>query len=345
MNDLRTAFMRQAQACTDLGSDFTAILLGQIGERLSDNHPVGAFLFDWPYDSFRSGAVALRLAGALHSLVLLGKDARLAAVYPPHSVPLDTLWQQVDRALREHHAHIIGWMDSAPQTNEIRRCVALIPAFHLVAQTTGLPLVMSEIGASAGLNLNWDRYALEIGGQVWGPPGAKVRLTPDWQGGPPPRVNIEVLAREGCDIKPLAPCKADDRLRMMSYIWPDQALRIANTRQALDMACAAAHVVQREDALAFLTRRLAPVNGATRVIYHTIMWQYLPEADQAKGAAMIAAAGAKATETTPLAWVRAEADGRFDGAAITCTIWPGGEERELGRMDFHGRWVEWYGGD
>ncbi len=339
---LRAAFEQQAKSCESLGSPFTAMLLRLVGERLTDGHPVGAFLFDWPFDTFRSGAVALRLAGALHSLVLLDKDEGLAAVYPPATPEPDRLWREVDRAMRGHADHIIGWMASAPQTNEIRRSCALIPAFHLLAQATGLPLVMSEIGASAGLNLNWDAYALEIGGRVWGPEGAKVRLTPEWRGAEPPRADVQVLAREGCDINPLDPCSADDRLRMLSYIWPDQFERIANTRQALAMACAAEHVVAREDALAFLARRLAPVEGAVRVIYHSIMWQYLSDADQARGTAMIAAAGDTATAHAPLAWVRAEADG-LESAAITLTLWPGGEERELGRMDFHGRWVKWNG--
>ena len=28
-------------------------------------------------------------------------------------------------------------------------------------------------------------------------------------------------------------------------------------------------------------------------------------------------------------------------AALTLTLWPGGESLALGRADFHGRWVTW----
>jgi len=126
--------------------------------------------------------VALRLAGALNSLVLQGKDQNLTAVYPPNQPSKSALWSAVNHAMHTHATHLINWMSSAPQTNEIRRSNALIPGFHLVAQQTKHPLILSEIGASAGLNLNWDLYAMEIGGQIWGPADATVRLTPAVKG-------------------------------------------------------------------------------------------------------------------------------------------------------------------
>ncbi|MEE9454445.1 MAG: DUF2332 family protein [Paracoccaceae bacterium] len=343
MITITDAFNAQVDACENLGSPFTATLLRLMADNLGDDHPVGAFLHGWPsLETFRSGAVALRLAGALNSLVLLGKDPSLSAVYPPNSPANAALWQAVDQAMRKHSTHLIDWMTSAPQTNEIRRSNALIPAFHLIAQETRLPFILSEIGASAGLNLNWDRYAMELGGQIWGPKDASVRLTPDWRGPLPLRSKIEILTREGCDLMPLDPADKHDCLRMMSYIWPDQTQRIENTRRALELAAETAHMVHKEDALNFLKHRLKVQKGATRVIYHTIMWQYLPEADQAKGAAMIRDAGACATPDAPLAWLRVEADQKkAGGAPITLNIWPDGKTRHLGRADFHGRWVQW----
>jgi len=339
---LRQAFFQQAESCETLGSPFTAKLLRLVGENLTPNHPVGAFLHGWPFDTFRSGAEALRLAGALHSLVLLGKSPALALAYPPHSSDPEILWSAVDEAMRAHPSHLIDWMASPPQTNEIRRCAALIPAFHLVAEATGLPLLLSEIGASAGLNLNWDSFALEIDGRIWGPAKAEVRLTPDWQGKTPPWNIPQIAGREGCDIQPLDPCNAKDRLRMLSYIWPDQIERIENTKRALDLACLTGHTIRQEDALTFLSRRLVKTEGVTRVIYHTIMWQYLSPEDQSEGTKMIEAAGHLATDTAPLAWLRAESDG-LKSAAVTLSLWPSGETRELGRMDFHGRWIRWNG--
>lgn len=342
MTTIADAFNDQAEACVALGSPFTASLLRLVAQNLNDDHPVGTFLQNWSsLDDFRSGAVALRLAGALHSLVLLGKSPTLSSVYPPNAPSETTLWNTVDTAMRTHADHLIEWMYSAPQTNEIRRSSALIPGFHIIAQETGLPMILSEIGASAGLNLNWDQYRIEINGHIWGPENAPVRLTPEWHGPLPPKAVISVAEREGCDINPLDPANESDCLRMMSYIWPDQSRRIENTKRALELAAHTAHIIAREDAIHFLKRRLQPINGKARVIYHSIMWQYLPPADQAKGEAMICAAGDAATAENPLAWLRMEADNAGKGAAVTLNIWPNGETRNLGRADFHGRWIRW----
>ena len=46
---------------------------------------------------------------------------------------------------------------------------------------------------------------------------------------------------------------------------------------------------------------------------------------------------------TALVLLSVEAEGATPDTAITLTLWPGGERRELGRADFHGRWVRWQG--
>jgi hypothetical protein len=77
------------------------------------------------------------------------------------------------------------------------------------------------------------------------------------------------------------------------------------------------------------------------MIYTTIAWQYFPAAKQAEGLAMIEAAGATATMDAPLAFVQMENDGGEKGAALTLRLWPGDQRLSLGRVDFHGRWVDW----
>jgi hypothetical protein len=115
---------------------------------------------------------------------------------------------------------------------------------------------------------------------------------------------------------------------------------------ALAIAADAPPTVERADALSWLPGVLArPANGAVRVLYHTVAWQYLPPEDQAKGEAIIVEAGSRATPDIPLARLAMEADTSSDGAAISLQIWPGGERQDLGRADFHGRWVKWKGWD
>src|SRR4029077_9542595 len=51
------------------------------------------------------------------------------------------------------------------QTNEVRRSVCLLPAFATISDASGgAPLALFEIGASAGLNLLFDRYGYSYNG-------------------------------------------------------------------------------------------------------------------------------------------------------------------------------------
>ncbi|MCJ9428773.1 DUF2332 domain-containing protein [Kordiimonas marina] len=344
---IREAFLVQAEHCEHLGSPFMTRLCRLLADRLTEGAPVGDAISHWPGDISSAGdSVPLRLAGALHALVLLGRHEGLAAVYPPKDDALDddTLWNGVNAALSEESDFILEWMKSPPQTNEVRRSAALLPGFLTVAEQTGLPLMMSEVGASAGLNLLWDKFHYQLGDMSWGDEMAAVHLKPEWEGPEPPQATLSVVGRAGCDLQPLNPADEADRLRLRSYLWADQAERVALTTAALDLAADAQAPVEPCDALVWLERRLAiDTPKLAHVVYHSVAWQYLPPEAQARGAEMIAEAGARATESAPLAWLRMEADGKAPGAALTLTLWPSGEEHVLGRADFHCRWVKWQG--
>lgn len=341
---IRQSFIRQAKACADLGSPFTARLCTLAAERLTDDGKVGATVLGWPGNPDGTGdALALRLAGTLHALVRSGQDAALAAVYPPHTVDDDTLWAEIEAAMRRDEAFMLERLKSAPQTNEVRRSSALLPGFLTIAALTGKPLILSEVGASAGLNLQWDRYSYQLGDFRWGRASA-VELAPRWEGPLPPQAPIEITERAGCDLNPLDPSSEDDRLRLFSYIWADQQDRLDRTAAALEMATDSGLKAEKADAIDWLRHRLTtPRPGVAQVIFHTIAWQYLPPALKAEGEGLIAEAGARATQDAPLARLQLEGDGKPEGAAILLTLWPTGETREIGRADFHGRWVKWVG--
>jgi len=338
---LRAALRDQAGHCAALGSPYTAENLTCIATHLSPGHPVADRLLGWPGEIGPKGAsVPLRLAGALHGLVLEGHAPDLARAYATR-VTGAALWQQIDAALRAHPDWVMRCLDHAPQTNEIRRSAVYIAVGHWLADRFGLPLVLSELGASAGLNLWWDRYALQIDGRHFGLADPVVTLTPDWHGAPPPPKRPVVAARAGVDINPLDPVA--DRLRLMSYIWPDQPERLARTQAALDNARDHPPPVARADAIDWLEQRLTqPHPGHLQLICHTIAWQYFPPDAQARGIALIEAAGASATPQAPLVWLGMEADDDMPGAAVTLRIWPGNRTWAMGRADFHGRWLRWH---
>ncbi|MBR9765279.1 MAG: DUF2332 family protein [Rhodobacteraceae bacterium] len=327
-------FLKQADACDSLGSPFTGALL----RLLVSGMPGGAVarrIAGWDPEALGPDAVALRLAGGLHALVLQGRDTALAACYPPQRGDLAPVLSGVFSA---HEAHLLRWLDSAPQTNEIRRSAALILAASLLAvRFPGLPLQLSELGASAGLNLQFDRYAMEIGGAHFGPAAPLLTLAPDWQGELPPQAPYSVAEARGVDLNPLDPGAPDDLLRLRSYLWADQPDRMARLEAA---RAGAVPPVDRGDAADWLEARLsAPAGGRVHLVYHTIAWQYFPAATRARCEAALARAGAAARPDAPLARLSLEADGARPGAALQLTIWPGGETTALGRVDFHGRWL------
>jgi hypothetical protein len=81
--------------------------------------------------------------------------------------------------------------------------------------------------------------------------------------------------------------------------------------------------------------------GVCRVLFHTIVWQYLPAASKSRIDALLARLGAAATDDRPLARLSIEADETPGSARIDLTLWPSGHTVTLGRGDFHGRWAEW----
>ena len=333
------AFVVQSRSCAHLGSPFMGRLMMLCATRDWPDGDVARRIFAWQGElGPRDQSVPLRLAGALHALRLEG-DPVLAAAYPPAEVSDDALWAAVTDRLVARAAAIDRFLDSPPQTNEVRRSTVLIAAGHWLAARFGLPLRTSEIGASGGLNLHWDSYALQAHGQMFGPDDPALTLTPDWTGHLPPATPPQVVSRGGVDIKPLDPGDPADALRLQAYLWPDQPDRLDLTRKAI---AAAATRVERADGVDWLLPRLAHRPGTLHLVYSTVAWQYLPEARRAEGAAAIAAAGATATADHPLAWFTMENDGEERGAALTLRLWPGDLTLVAGRADFHGRWVDWH---
>ena len=338
----REAFAEQAEACRTLGSPFMDRLLRLCAERLDRITAVGRTVLDWPGNPhYSADSVPLRLAGGLHRLVLDGSSAALAACYPPARTDDDALWAAIAQAFRDHEAALLTALKSPPQTNEIRRSVALIPALHLIAGETGLPLRLSELGASARLNLLCDRFRLWAGKVAYGPAGAPVTVRPDWTGPPPAPAALSVIDRAGVDLNPVDLGDPGQQLRLLSYLWPDQAGRMAMTRAAIGIARQAPPDLARADAIDWLETRLeSPERGTAHVVYNTVAWQYFAPDSQARGNALLERAGAAATRDHAIAHLAMEGDGGR-GAALTLRLWPGGRTRQLARVDFHGRWIEW----
>ncbi|UFN46914.1 DUF2332 family protein [Roseomonas sp. OT10] len=341
------AFGKQVGWCEQLGSPFTARLLRALAAQIAASGPAAGLVANWPGDPV-ADALALRLAGGLHALVLAGEAPELASHYPPHD-PAERgtgLEAALPAAVAAHAAWLGGFLASPPQTNEVARAAILLGGFLTVARETGLPLRLLEIGASAGLNSLWDRFHYRLGDAAWGDPDSPVRLAPDWPGGLPPLdAPLRIEGRRACDLSPVALEDPAQRLRLRAYVWADQSERLARLDGAIALARRFGTAVEAADAAAWVPARLAERQaGEATVLFHSIMWLYLPAPAQAAIAGALAAAGAGATPDAPLAWLRFETPPGTERPELRLTLWPDGTERRLARGDAHGRKVEWLAG-
>ena len=347
--NLASAFRFQAQGCRDLGSPFYGDLLELAAVDLEANGITATLMAPWADAGVRDifkHASHLRLLGALHDIVLSGDDPNLAATFPRPGFQADAqaAWTAVLAAMAHHHDRIAAFITHEPQTNEVRRSACLAPGFLEIAKRTGLPIRAFEIGASAGLNLNWDRYAYQFGDTAWGDPTSPVKIDTEWTGAPPAvDAKVEVIERAACDRRPSDLNDPVQCRRMLAYIWPDQFERLARIRAAIDLALELGVCVETADAAQWPALVAMPQAGAVTVLYHSVFWQYMPPESQAKLAKIIEDLGAQATSMAPFAWLRMEPVTGTVGPImeVRLTQWPGGRDELLAQTHPHGAWVKW----
>ncbi len=333
----------QAAACAAMGSPLYAHLLERAAEDVERRGPTWRVLSAHLAPG-RGDALALRFLAAVHRLVLTGRAPALARHYPSAGgSPGPSAWEDL-RALVEEQGPSLSELVALPcQTNEVGRAAALVGGFLAVAARTGLPLRILEGGASAGLNLRWDRFRYGGGGAAWGPLDSPVDLSGHWTA-PPPHLDAEVtmVERRGCDRSPVDPFTEEGRLALSASVWADQPHRLALLRGAIAIAERLPAPVDEAPLEAWVAKVLAePRPGVATVLYHSVVAEYLPQAARSSLEEAIAAAGRRATAAAPLAWLRLEPETDVRRHALTLTLWPDGEEAVLGTCGAHGTAVRW----
>ena len=229
------ALVFQRNACADLGSNLYAEVLDAVIADVGADGPCAAILRPHEGDPFGS-ALPLRFLGSVHRLVLDGRAPRLATHYPSAGgTPGPSLADDFVATVAELRPEIEARVGNGVQTNEVGRSAALVGGFVEVARRSGLPLRLLELGASAGLNLRWDRFWYDTGASTFGDPASAVRFVGVWDDPPPvlDDVVVGVAAREGCDRSPIDPMDEDGRLSLRAYLWPDMVERRARLDAAL----------------------------------------------------------------------------------------------------------------
>ena len=340
-------FRLQGEACARLGSPMYAWLLARLADDLDAGGVTGEVLAGHEDDPGPS-ALGLRLLGSVHRLVLERRAGDLATCYPSvgGTWEPDAGWAALRRLLAEQPDAVREWLDRPPQTNEVGRAGALMGGLLSIDASLRRPVRLFEIGSSGGLNLLADRFAyVDASGTTYGDPGAPLVLDSAWQGRSLPAwPDLRVVERVGSDVLPVDVSTTEGRLALTAYVWPDQHARLERLRAALDLAQRVGVEVRRQDAVSFV-ESVALRQGATTVLWHSVMWQYLTPAEQDAVSARVAALGAAASPDAPFAHLfleptRRAPDGEHEFLVVLET-WPTGDRRVLGTSVGHGLPTTW----
>ena len=342
-------FVEQARWCDALGSPFTAALHHRFADDFEAQGPVHKICQDWPTNP-RKDALGLRLAGALHYAVLSGQAPDLATLYPNEDDKwnMDRIWPVARAWLAQNIPSVRRFIQHPPQTNETRRSIIFLPGFLKLAARFGQPLHLLELGASAGLNQNWDRFNYQTA--TWHRTGeSDVTVRTDWRAPVPDHldVDIDVASRAACDLKPIDLSDPDQVLRLTCYTWADQSERLSRLKAAIALAQSRGTQVEQADAAEWVKHKLdtRPKSGVT-VVFHSTFLIYPPREVIAQIMTTIRDAGAAATPDAPLAWLSYESEALFGGDRNSPKMharletWPGGEVETYAVSDGHVTYVD-----
>lgn len=286
--------------------------------------------------------------GAVHFLLLRGVQHPLATFYPSLS-PAPSASADPYPSFRafclEHREDILELISNRlVQTNEVRRCGCLLPAFtHVAPQAGGRPWAMVEIGASAGLNLLWDRYGYDYGiGRRYGNPRSPVQIVCGLRGDrhlPLTAVWPVVAMRVGLDLNPIDVRDPDAALWLRALVWPDEVGRAELLQQAVQVAQQDPPRLLAGDALDILPEVLAtiPPDQAVCVFHTHTINQFPPEARARLSTLLAKHAFGRKLYRVAIEWL-GETHPRLE-----LILYEDGVKTEhlLAYCGSHGEWLEW----
>ena len=208
---------------------------------------------------------------AVHFLLLQGVEHPLSAFFPSVSRSSNVgggdaypYFRSFSLENRERIYHLIS--SKRVQTNEVQRCACLLPAFELVArESLGRPLSIVDIGASAGLNLLWDKYGYDYGsGRKYGDVNSPVQIMCSIRGDrkpPIPEILPSVESRVGIDLNPIDVSDPEEMLWLRSLLWPEHTKRAELLQQAIGLAKQDPPPVIRGDVFEVLPNALSELPG------------------------------------------------------------------------------------
>ena len=310
---------------------------------------------------------------ALHDLVLRRPDTPAAQWYPsvmgPEGVRHGDPWPDVRRTVLAHRDELLAQISShGTQTNEVNRAVYVSVGLAAAARDCrDRPLALVELGASAGLLLAVDRYAVRLdshdGEVVLGDPGSPVRCAGEDRGGvgrelgPAGLALPQVRGRVGLDLEPID-LADDDAVRWLeACLWPEVPGRVERFRAARDLLRDQQPAVQRGDLVEGFSRAVAHARDEAGPEAHVVVFSSwaLTYVDSPRRVDLEVELRSLAQDCGTLSWLTAEPPrcapgihppaGLDDpgGTVLGLRRWRDGRELDpvtLGTCHPHGAWVD-----
>jgi len=234
-------------------------------------------------DAPRADVVHLRLLAGLQRIALRGDAPDLAELYarPDDAPDPVTAWRVLSPVLDAHADELHDALERAPQTNEVDRSACLLLGIFEAVRRHGMHRIrLLEPGASAGLNLNVDRYRFIGPDWSWGPESP---LVLDTRAPGVLMQDVEIVSRRGCDLAPVDASTAAGGQYLMSFVWPFDHDRRARLAPALAVAREHPVTIDQAPASEWLLGVLsepAPDDVLT-IVWQSITRQYWPAAESA----------------------------------------------------------------
>jgi hypothetical protein len=302
---------------------------------------------------------------AVHDLLLRGVPGNgLEAFYPNLTVnaaPPGSAFPAFRAFLLGESSTLAPMLASrTTQTNEVARCAYLLPAFVLAAERCGGPLSIVDVGCSAGLNLNFDRYAYRYGRRHSGDATSAVHLQPELRGSLVPALTPTptTTGRVGIDLDPIDADDDDATRWLRACTWPEHVTRFRNLDAALAIARQHKPNIVTGNVLDVLPAVADAADpNAALVIVNTNVMVYFSRAERERYGELLAHIG----RSRALYWIANEHPAVLAAAGfrrpvprpgnpavlpLTMTEFQRGKRHEhiLAWVGPHGRWLEWLWG-
>jgi hypothetical protein len=293
------------------------------------------------------------LYAAVQYLLLRGNGHELRSFYP--NLNGDNARRDLANAFplfldfvalhREQLAPLVS--SRVTNTNEVGRSAVLHAGFRALAREKQGPLHLIELGPSAGLNLIWDRYAIEYRQNgntfVSGPADAPLVIETQLRGKqvPPHGLAPQIASRLGLERSPVDLTSSDERDWLRALVWPDHVARFAKLDRAVAIASQEELPIRRGDALELLPDALSEAPpDATVCVYHSFVTYQFSQQQRAALDDLLVAASVR----RPVS--RLAFEGTLSGEApLVLYDYDGGlkTKRVLAQCQPHGTWMEWMG--